>query len=95
MEVDFSFIRDNATRYFVEDAYKAVSSIEGAWDFLKSYTPAENNGFMFSSDPMLDKIGAKLDQAHSGASYGYTMRQMEYIAKNGLEVYRNMWAKND
>ena len=95
MEVDFSFIRDDATRYFVEDAYKAVSSIGGAWDFLKSYTPAENNGFMFSSDPMLDKIGAKLDQAHSGASYGYTMRQMEYIAKNGLEAYKNMWAKND
>jgi hypothetical protein len=95
MEVDFSFIRDDATRYFVEDAYKAVSSIEGGWDFLKSYTPAENSGFMFSSDPMLDKIGAKLDQAHSGASYGYTMRQMEYIAKNGLEAYKNIWVKNE
>ncbi len=89
--VDFSFLKDNMSRYFVEDAYKAVSAVDGGWAFLKEFVPKENEGFMFSRDPMLDQINAKLDDGHSGASYGWTMRQMEYIAKHGLEAFKKLW----
>ena len=92
--VDFSFIADDASRYYVEDGYKAVSAVDGGWAFLKEFIPAANEGFMFSKHPMLDKINAFLDDGHSGASYGWTMREMEYIAKHGLESYKILWSKN-
>lgn len=92
--VDFSFIADEASRYYVEDGYKVVSAVDGGWAFLKEFIPAANEGFMFSRHPMLDKINALLDNSHSGASYGWTMREMEYIAKHGLEAYKILWSKN-
>lgn len=40
----------------------------------------------------LDEINSKIDElyrgGHSGMSYGWTMRQMEYIAMNGIESYK-------
>ena len=59
--IDFSFIKDESSRFYIEDAYKAVSSVDGGWEFLKTFTPEEKRGFMFSSHPMLSKISAKLD----------------------------------
>ena len=94
-DVDFSFIKDDATRHLVKDAYKAVSSIDGAWDFLKSYTPEKKNGYMFSKHPMLDQISQKLDPEHSGFSYAFTMNQIDYIAKNGLEAYKKIWVNKE
>ncbi len=90
---DFSFIKDSISRSMVEDGYKAVSSVDGGWDFLKNFTPEENKGFMFSSNPILDSISNKMDSGHSGSSYGWTMRQLEYIAKNGMDMYKNLWLK--
>jgi hypothetical protein len=89
--VDFSFMKDASSRYYVEDAYKAVSAVDGGWAFLKEFVPEEGRGFMFSRHPMLDQINARLDDGHSGASYGWTMRQMEYIAKHGLEAFQKLW----
>lgn len=70
-------------------AYTAISSVEGGWDFLKTYTPA--HGFMYSiPPPKLQEINiaiSKSYEGHSGASYAITMRNMEYIAKNGCEAY--------
>ncbi len=91
--VDFSFIKDDSSRYYVQDAYNAISAVDGGWAFLKEFIPAANEGFMFSRHPMLDKINALLDDGHSGASYGWTMRQMEHIAKYGLEEYKKTWGK--
>ncbi len=89
---DFSFIDCKLTRYTFKATYDAISSIDGAWDFLKSFEPSAHNGFMFSSHPFLMKIENKSDElgaGHSGASWAITMRNMEYIAKHGWDNYVN------
>ena len=54
-------------------------------------------GFMFDShtDPLvastIEEINKKLDGGHSGSSYGWTMRNMEAIAKKGWEVFMLGW----
>jgi hypothetical protein len=52
---------------------------------------------MFSTDPMIQRITDKMgDYAghHSGASFGMTMRVMEYIAKHGWNALAEKMAKN-
>jgi hypothetical protein len=45
-------------------------------------------GFMFSQHPMIGAISSYMKyEGHSGASYAMTMRQMEFIAKNGWDSY--------
>jgi hypothetical protein len=50
---------------------------------------------MFSSAPEVSRISAKIAElgyhGHSGASFGFTMRAMEYIAKNGLDMYQEAY----
>jgi hypothetical protein len=43
--------------------------------------------------PELERLNEELfkdpvSSGHSGASYGITMRNMEYIAKNGYEIFK-------
>jgi hypothetical protein len=72
-----------------------IDAVTGAemWDWMKSYEPEEGKGFMYSDHPNLDKINSrmhKLYDGHSGSSYGWTMRQLEFIAKNGFTAYVNI-----
>jgi hypothetical protein len=78
-------------REMIESGFKAVSSVEGGWDFLKSYSPPKDQGFMFSASVGKRKeIDDAIDReygGHSGGSYGQTMRILEFIAKQGWEAY--------
>ena len=80
-------------RQMVQTGYEAVSAVEGGWEFLKTYEPPADQGFMFSEPTGLRKqIDTEIETrygGHSGASYGMTMRVLERIAKQGWEV----WAK--
>lgn len=82
-------------------AFKAVTRIEGAWGFLLMY---ETRSFMFQADlyekdselnpddkKILDTIQNAVGNSygHSGASYAYAMRNMEYIAKYGFKAFKN------
>lgn len=70
------------------DAYAAVSTTPGGWDFLKTFVPASTEGFMFSRHPILTSISQNMSyDGHSGASYGWVMRNMEAIAKEGWDAY--------
>ena len=88
---DFSFIKENDTRVIIEDAYNAVSNTEGGWEFIKTFVP--KRGFMYADDPKLSEIShkMKMHDDHSGVSYAWTMRQIEYIAKNGWSNYVQVW----
>ena len=49
---------------------------------------------MFNSTPELNKISEQMwkdpiNNNHSGGSYAFVMRQMEYIAKNNYNNYKN------
>jgi hypothetical protein len=79
-------------REMIESGFQAISSVEGGWDFLKTYDPPQNEGFMFVSNPpaKLKEIESAVINAysgHSGASYGITMRILQYIGKYGWDVY--------
>lgn len=78
---DFSWSVD---KDFLQDAYQAITAA-GAWDFFRQESPPEGKGYMFWDSPALKGVQAKMKMldAHSGASFGYTMRVMEAIAKNG------------
>jgi len=71
------------------DAYQAITVTEN-WDNMKNFgsDPSETS-FMFSNAPFLTDIQKhmKMMDHHSGSSYGITMRNMEFIAKHGWDVF--------
>jgi hypothetical protein len=77
------------TRTMFKTAYDAITLAEG-WSFMKTFN---TESFMFGkTPPQLEQINKnihKLYPGHSGGSYGYTMREMEFIAKNGWDAYAN------
>lgn len=77
-------------REMIESAFKAVNSVPGAWDFLSTYEPGDG-GFMFSRPPpKMEEINDAVNTfygGHSGASYGCTMRVIQYIAKQGWDTW--------
>jgi hypothetical protein len=69
------------------------------WGFLKTFNNP-TGGFMFSNSPELDRIGSKMESlpnspGHSGSSFAFTMRHLEYIAKNGMSEYKKLMNANN
>ncbi len=96
---DFSFITDSHEVTMLDSAYKAVSSVDNAWEFLKTYSPPEGEGFMFVRNApykltQIEHAILDADSGHSGSSYGFVMRAMEYIAKNGWDGYVDLRTNN-
>ena len=89
---DFSFINDKHSAQMLEDGYNTITELD-LWNWLSTYTPEEGKGFMFSNHENINKIGNAMKTGHSGASFGWTMRNMEAIAKDGWENYVNGWKK--
>jgi hypothetical protein len=84
---DFSFVKSAWDREMLEDAFQAVTRAD-AWELLKRPDIPGERGFMFSQNSEIDAISSFLAyQGHSGSSYAMIMRQMEFIAKNGWEIY--------
>ena len=98
---DFTSLNiDSHDMEMLVSAFNAISSVEGGWEFLKSYSPPEGEGFMFVRNPpeILDAINTAISDAyggHSGSSYGWTMRQMESIAKKGWDAWSLRWGKKE
>lgn len=91
---DFSFISDQHTRALVSNGHVAVSQLE-LWDWLRTFEPKANEGFMFSSHPNIAVIGNKMHEiddsiGHSGSSFAYTMRELQFIAQKGIDDYKKL-----
>jgi hypothetical protein len=91
----FDFVKDMSTREFLQSAHNAITLCE-LWDWLRIYQPTKDRGFMWSKTPELDKLNQQMwkdpvNNNHSGSSYGFIMREMEDIAKNGYENYKNRY----
>ena len=72
----------------LEDADNAITEC-GLWGWLAEYTPEDEKGFSWSKHPNLDRINKAMKyQGHSGSSCAWTMRQMEYIAKHGFDMFQ-------
>lgn len=83
----FEYVQDRHSREMLINAWKAITSTE-LWDFVKKDT----DSFMFSNDPRIDIIGNKMIElgygGHSGSSFGWTMRNMQYLARYGEEEFK-------
>ena len=90
LNTQFEFVDDEQTREYLKSAHRAISTCE-LWDWMSTYTP--DQGFMWSTHPNMDKIKKEMSKDeinsyHSGSSYGFIMREVEFIAKYGLENYK-------
>lgn len=71
----------------LKDAYNAIT-VTGMWSWFAGYVPPEGEGFTFTTHPNMKKIEEAMKyEGHSGFSYAWTMRQMEFIAKGGWKNY--------
>lgn len=84
---EFAYVKDQWTREMLVNAWQAINQTE-LWDFVKE----DIDSFMFSHDPRVTRIYNKMEElgygGHSGASFGFTMRTMQFIAKHGEEEYK-------
>ena len=66
------------------------------WKYLSQYSPPSDRGFMFSAghDDIVTCVQNYMKTGHSGCSMGWTMRQIEFIAKNGLPAHRKLFLEN-
>ena len=70
-----------------------VVTEENLWDWFKNESPPNDKGYMYWEHPNVDKIEKGLDDnPHSGATFGYCMRQMQAIAKQGFENWNRSLA---
>jgi hypothetical protein len=99
-ESSFNFIDCRMTRQCIMNGCWAMNETN-LWDWLRGYTVEANKGFMFSKAPELNIISNKMDDqnapvkvSHSGASFGFTMRELDFIAKNGFEAYKQFYLQS-
>ena len=57
------------------------------WTYLRNNPPSESTGYMFSADPVFGAIMNNMQVGHSGCSYAWTMRNLQYIASHGMDAY--------
>ena len=84
----FSFINDISTKELLQSAHKAITNCE-MWDWIRT---TQITSFMYDNGPEMKIIRTQMDKDpinrnHSGSSYGWVMREIEYIAKYGYSKY--------
>ena len=84
---EFKYIEEKREVDMLKNAYSAITITE-KWGFMKKNVES----YMFSKNPESKVISDKMVELgycdHTGFSFGWTMRQMEYIAKHGENEYR-------
>jgi hypothetical protein len=84
---EFKYINSKHSRNMLQNAYQAINQTE-TWNFVKK----DIESFSFSNTPEINRISDKMTElgyyGHSGVSFGWTMRQMQFIAKNGEEAFK-------
>jgi hypothetical protein len=88
----FEYISDKSTRLMLQNAYQAISMTE-KWDFFMN----NFESFSFNPSPEIKIISKKMKELgydnHTGSTFGWTMRQMEFIKKEGEKKFRDEWMK--
>ena len=86
---DFSFLCD-IDYDMIQSAYNTISRLE-KWDYIRRYSPSNETGYIMDNDPTIKEIITAINDeynCHSGASLGYTMRRMQYVASYGYENFK-------
>ncbi len=70
---------------------KTTTQLESCmWTYLRNNPPSSSTGFMFSSDAKFKTISDNMKIGHSGGSYVCTMRELQFIATNGLDAFMTL-----
>ena len=89
---EFKYISNYHERVMLTNAWQAITLTE-TWDFVKQ----DIDSFMFSSEPHISIISKKMEElgynGHSGSSFGWVMRNMQYIAKHGETKFHEEYLK--
>ena len=76
---------------------KTIDVLE-LWPWFGEVSPPDSEGYMFWNHENMNKISAKLDELygnpHSGASWGIAMRNIQMIAREGFDVWKNAVESN-
>lgn len=74
-------------KMILDDMYKTISRLD-LWDWLKNINITGEHGIMFSKHAEFDLITKNIEfQGHSGSSFSYTLKMMDFIAKKGWDEY--------
>ena len=86
-DAEFNTISDEHARFMLKNAHQAITSTE-YWHYMRTFS---EQSFMISDSPAVSRIMSKMSQlgydGHSGSSFGWTMRHMEFLAKNGKQAF--------
>jgi hypothetical protein len=86
----FEYIKSVTNREILVNAWNAITQTE-TWDFVKQ----DIESFTLSDDPRINIIVKKMGElgydGHSGCSFGFTMRIMQFIAENGEKKFKEKY----
>jgi hypothetical protein len=100
---DLSYMNDKWSEDMIRDGMRSIVRVgqlpqvgtdaKSVWTYLSKYSPPADRGFMFSygDDRIVTLVGDNMETGHSGSSMGWTMRNIEFIAKNGVPAHREMF----
>ena len=90
---NFDYISSHSERKMLSTAFQAINLTE-LWDFVEK--PIDS--FMCSGDKRVRAIYNKIEElgyhGHSGSSFGLTMRNMQQLAREGEEVFKQTYLSN-
>jgi hypothetical protein len=73
---------DSITSRVVHNGVEAVNKLQ-LWNWFRTYDPPADKGFMYTNHPNIDAMSQETDsEGHSGASFGFTMRYLQRMAKD-------------
>lgn len=99
-DCDLSYMNDDWSEDMIRDAMRAIIRVGtlpeisckeiNVWQYLSKYSPPEDRGFMFGigDDRIVTLVINHMEIGHSGCSMAWTMRNIEFIAKNGIMKHR-------
>ena len=90
---DLSFLEES-DKNMISAAYSTISRLN-KWDYMRRYSPNGELGYTWDESPelheILEAVSSDYNDNHSGSSMGYTMRYIQYIAKNGFENFKRYY----
>ena len=99
-DCDLSYLNDKWSEDMIRDGMRSIiragllpqvrCDAKSVWTHLSNYSPPSDRGFQFSygDDRLVTLVQDNMEIGHSGCSMGWTMRNIEFIAKNGLPTHR-------
>ena len=88
----FNYIKDQHSRKILVNAWNAITQLN-LWDFMKK----QQESYLLDNEPEIMMITNKMNELgydrHSGCSFAWTMRQIQYIARHGEKKYMETFSE--